>query len=396
MVTELLFRRGEAFLSEEQADLDSDVTTLGRELNGTLLFTRTEKENGLPATVTTLDCSYIPSNDKSGPLVHIGHIYLIGTAHFSLESQEDVRKVMRMVQPNAVMVELCANRAVMLELDSNNLLAEASQMSFFGLLRNMRTKVLLPSSYGMAHGFLQAALLSMSAHFTRELGMTPGGEFRVALEESQKIKDCSFHLGDRPVNITLRRAVANLSFWHRLKFFISMIATLNSKITEKEIERLKESDMLEELLHEISCEFPSLAKVLLEERDQYMAFMLQYLALEEFHRVVTTETLPAPFKIVGSTSKSETSDFAVHRYLRCYWPVFLWNISTCKIVEVVISNARLRKQEAFIVDPEMATDIESLLSANLMACWLDKVFTIQGLTLTFYFALAPQTSTIEL
>uniref|UniRef100_A0A5S6R5L2 TraB domain-containing protein n=1 Tax=Trichuris muris TaxID=70415 RepID=A0A5S6R5L2_TRIMR len=279
---------------EEQADQDDDATVAEEEFVSTITFTRNEDESdALPPTVTAVDCSCTSNDDDIGSAVHIGRIYLIGTAHFSLESQEDVRKVMRKVQPNAVMVELCPSRAMMLELDNNNLLAEASQMSFFSLLRSMKTK------HGITHGFLQAALLSLSAHFTRELGMTPGGEFRVALEESKKIKDCTFHLGDRPVNITLRRAVANLGLWHRFKFLINMISTLNTKITEKEIERLKESDMLEDLLREISGQFPSLAKVLLEERDQYMASVLRYLAFEEFHRALSSKTMPRPFNIVG-------------------------------------------------------------------------------------------------
>ena len=66
-------------------------------------------------------------------------------------------------------------------------------------------------------------LLSMSAHLTKELGMAPGGEFRRyhiqnrclfldilswnlyrAFIEAMKVPGCKVHLGDRPINITLK------------------------------------------------------------------------------------------------------------------------------------------------------------------------------------------------
>ena len=39
---------------------------------------------------------------------------------------------------------------------------------------------------GFLQGLLHVLLLSMSAHFTRELGMAPGGEFRTAFREVRK------------------------------------------------------------------------------------------------------------------------------------------------------------------------------------------------------------------
>lgn len=50
----------------------------------------------------------------------------------------------------------------------------------------------------------------MSAKLTKELGMAPGGEFRRALAEASKIPNCSIHLGDRQINVTLQRAIKGL------------------------------------------------------------------------------------------------------------------------------------------------------------------------------------------
>ena len=43
---------------------------------------------------------------------------------------------------------------------------------------------------GFVQGVMHLLLLSMSAHLTRELGMAPGGEFRVAVREVRKVFAC--------------------------------------------------------------------------------------------------------------------------------------------------------------------------------------------------------------
>lgn len=42
-----------------------------------------------------------------------------------------------------------------------------------------------------------------SVKVTKELGMAPGGEFRRAFQEAQKIPGCGVQLGDRPVHVSL-------------------------------------------------------------------------------------------------------------------------------------------------------------------------------------------------
>ena len=67
-------------------------------------------------------------------------------------------------------------------------------------------------------------LLSMSAHLTKELGMAPGGEFRRAFREAHSVPGCLVHLGDRPINVTLKRALGSLTFW--LEHYIAVWASL--------------------------------------------------------------------------------------------------------------------------------------------------------------------------
>lgn len=82
------------------------------------------------------------------------------------------------------------------------------------------------AQHGRVQGALYLLLLSVSAHITKQLGMAPGGEFRVAVTAVKRLLPSStIQLGDRPINITLGRALAALSPWSKLKLAFHIITT---------------------------------------------------------------------------------------------------------------------------------------------------------------------------
>lgn len=81
-------------------------------------------------------------------------------------------------------------------------------------------------------------------------------------------------LGDRPISITLRRTINSLSTWQKLRLGWSLI-TSNEKLTNEDIEKYMEKDVLEKLLSQISDEYPQLSRVLIEERDQFLSYSLR-------------------------------------------------------------------------------------------------------------------------
>ncbi|XP_031637880.1 traB domain-containing protein-like [Contarinia nasturtii] len=124
-------------------------------LNGTLYDEVEEFEQNLPPTVTLLETEF---GSK---------VYIVGTAHFSKESQEDVSFVIRNVKPDVVMVELCPSRIHMLYYDEKTLLEEARDISL--------TKIhSITKSNGLLNGLFYILMLNMSAKLTRDLGMAPG------------------------------------------------------------------------------------------------------------------------------------------------------------------------------------------------------------------------------
>ncbi|XP_017031153.1 traB domain-containing protein [Drosophila kikkawai] len=219
-----------------------------------------EFEENLPSTVTLLNT---PFGSK---------VYLVGTAHFSEESQDDVSYVIRNVRPDVVMVELCPSRIHILKLDEKTLLEEAKSINIPKIRGILQT-------HGYINGIFFILLLQMSAQIAKDLGMAPGGEFRRAFEEIHKLPGCILHLGDRPIRITLYRALRALSAWQTMKLVWRL--TFTDSISIEEVEECKQSDLLEKLMQEMAGEFPAFSDVFVRERDIFLCHSLQLAALPQ-------------------------------------------------------------------------------------------------------------------
>ncbi|XP_077284506.1 traB domain-containing protein [Arctopsyche grandis] len=228
-------------------------------------------DEDLPSTVTVL-------KGENGAMV-----YLVGTAHFSEESQDDVSKVIQKVQPHIVMVELCPQRVNILQLDENTILEEAKNINF----EKIRGIV---QQNGIFNGLIYILLLNMSAHLTKELGVAPGGEFRRALQEAKNIHQCIIHLGDRPIQITMHRALAALTWYQTVKL-IWRLLTNDEPISKEDVEKCKQRELLSEILSDMGVEFPALKTVFVHERDMYLTYSLQVAA--------SSETATGPTRVVG-------------------------------------------------------------------------------------------------
>ncbi|CAH8852765.1 unnamed protein product [Trichobilharzia szidati] len=232
----------------------------------------------LPETVSVIDCE------------NQCKVYLVGTAHFSQESINDVKTVMEKTYPDIVVLELCASRRQTLTMDEEKIKQQLKDI-------NLRTII---KSQGLSSGILHYLLLRLSGYLVDILGMAPGGEFRAAAREAMKQPHCHILLGDRPINITLYRAIEALGPWTKLKFFVSLLFSFQP-VTKEEIEEMKKSDFLEKLLVTMAGDHPELTHILLDERDKYLARsiweatgMEEYFKLQASKAATTTTTTATP------------------------------------------------------------------------------------------------------
>jgi len=186
---------------------------------------------------------------------------LLGTAHVSRASVDAVREAIRSGKYDAIAVELCNSRhAALTHPDS------LAQMDLFRIIRDGKA--------GMV-----AANLALGAYQKRladQFGIEAGAEMRAAIEESADRK-LPLVLIDREVGVTLRRVAANLSWWKRLELLSGLLLGLLSKeeITEEDVERLKEGDLLETAFTEFAQHSKEVYEPLITERDRYMAAKLK-------------------------------------------------------------------------------------------------------------------------
>lgn len=194
-------------------------------------------------------------------LVGQTRITLLGTAHVSRASAEAVRRMIEGGDYRAVAVELCRSRFAAL-VDPKSL----SQMDLFAVVRQGRV-------------YMVVANLALSAYQQRladQFDIEPGAEQRMAVRLAQE-RGLPVLLIDREIGITLRRISAGLSWWKRYTLFAGLLAALISTddVTEDEVERLKEGDVLETAFAELAQDRQDLYRPLIDERDRYMAARLR-------------------------------------------------------------------------------------------------------------------------
>ena len=80
-------------------------------------------------------------------------------------------------------------------------------------------------------------------------------------------------LCDRDVRITLRRAWGSMSLWNKSKLLAALIASVvdRPELDEDELRRLRNQDVISELMRELGRELPSVKTTLIDERDDYLA-----------------------------------------------------------------------------------------------------------------------------
>jgi len=188
-------------------------------------------------------------------------IILVGTAHVSKGSIDLVKETIEKENPDVVGVELCEKRRETL-LNKK----KWDDTEFTKVIRE-----------GRGYLFLINLLL---ANFQRkigdELGVKPGSEMMEALKIAKE-KKIEVALIDRDIQITLRRAWSIMSLFEKIKLFFYLLYDFTygifegKKINENLIEELKNKDVVSELMNELSREAPSVKKVLVDERDIYLA-----------------------------------------------------------------------------------------------------------------------------
>ena len=184
-------------------------------------------------------------------------IVLLGTAHVSQQSCEEVKSAIAEKKPDCVAIELDEQRYASIN--------DSEAWKNLDIIKVLREK----------KGFLLLANLVLSSFQKRmgaNVGVKPGDEMRAGIEAAKEF-NIPCEMVDRPIQTTLRRAWAKNSGYGKIKLLSALLASAASKeeVSGEEIENLKNKSEMDGMMSELAEYMPGVKEVLIDERDFYLA-----------------------------------------------------------------------------------------------------------------------------
>ncbi|CAM9652662.1 unnamed protein product, partial [Phaeothamnion confervicola] len=242
-------------------------------------------------------------------------LFLLGTSHVADQSALDVRRLIAAVRPESVVVELCKSRVGLMapkdesvDPNGNGVDGGASVTGSGGgarrlalglsgaslpeaLSRSLRlggqAPLLLRLLLAKGSGAVAAAMVGGGAGGGNNRQQNPlmetGADFRAAREAADAV-GAEIVLGDRPIELTLRRAWLGLSWTEQLQVIAGLLAVATTgAATELEASTVLQAaggarpddDAVDAMLALLASRFPSASVALVQERDAYLAWSLK-------------------------------------------------------------------------------------------------------------------------
>jgi len=187
------------------------------------------------------------------------NIVLVGTAHVSKDSVDEVRSVIEEYKPDIVAVELCEKRY---ETLTNKDKWENTPIT--SLMKENRAYIILAQTF----------LASIQRRLGKEYGVEPGSEMIAAIDEAKK-NNLKIALVDRDISITLKRAWRKMGFREKTRlaweFMKALVGYDEEEIENLDLKELMKEDVISAMMKEFGEIAPSVADVLIHERDEYIS-----------------------------------------------------------------------------------------------------------------------------
>lgn len=188
-------------------------------------------------------------------------IVLVATAHVSKQSAELIKRVVEEERPDSVCVELDEDRYRNIQNPK-----AWENTDIVQVIKSKRTGFL------MANIFLGA----YQKRIAKRLDTMAGQEMLQGINSAREI-NANLVLADRNIKTTFLRIWRKLSIREKFKLFSALLFSFGEDvdISSEDVEKLLEKDTLESAVSEMRREFPIIGQVLLDERDQHLAYKIK-------------------------------------------------------------------------------------------------------------------------
>jgi pheromone shutdown-related protein TraB len=195
----------------------------------------------------------------------MAEIRIIGTAHVSQQSVDEVRTAIEEFKPDVVAIELDTARYTAVK-------KQARDPSVDDVLEVKNFNSLL----------VQWLLAYLQRKIGIDVGVEPGAEMKIAITEAEQ-RNIPLALVDRDIRLTLLRFWSSLGFFEKIKMFWALIVSIAEVDNGKEIdiESLKEQNVIDAVMQEFRKFSPNGARALIDERDAFIAHQLLMLKVQK-------------------------------------------------------------------------------------------------------------------
>ena len=184
-------------------------------------------------------------------------LYLIKTAHVSKNSVEDVKRIIDEIKPDAICIELDKER-------------KETLLNKEGWRNTDITKVIKEHKVGFL--LVNVILSSFQKRMAAKMDTQSGGEMLEGIRKAEELK-VPLILADRNIKTTFKRIWNSLGLKEKMKLLMAIVMAIfdDEDINEEDLARLKEADSLDVALAEVGKDLPTVKRILVDERDMYLA-----------------------------------------------------------------------------------------------------------------------------
>jgi pheromone shutdown-related protein TraB len=210
------------------------------------------------------------------------HVILVGTAHVSQESARLVSEVIAQQQPDTVCIELCQSRYQSIRQKDH-----WQNMDIVRVIKEKKSFLLLAN----------LLLASFQKRIAKKFNIHPGQEMIQAIESAEAI-GANIHLADRDIRTTLSRAWRIMKLWDKVKLMVQLVFSIGevNEISQEDVEKMKQEDVLQSLLADVGRSLPVVKDILIDERDQYLAYKIKEAPGQNIVAVVGAGHVPGIMK----------------------------------------------------------------------------------------------------
>lgn len=181
------------------------------------------------------------------------NLVLIGTSHISKESIALVSKTIKDNKPDVVAIELDEKRMkALLTGDKGELtISVIKEIGFKGYL------------FGKVGHYVEHKV-------GKYVGVSPGEEMLKAYHTGIEVKSKIEYI-DQNISITLKRFSKEITWKEKWRFFVDILKSPFGKKIKIDLNKVPERGLIKEMLDKVKDRYPNFYKVLVTERNKYMA-----------------------------------------------------------------------------------------------------------------------------